>query len=329
MNKNLWAVCVAVLALNACHKEPPEAAGAAEAKSTRPAKAPEGKDKNAGEGVSLTPAQIEKTGLKTEVLKMVDYAEETAGYGTVLAHESIAQAVAELSTAQAAEKQSRAALARTQRLSGTPGALSADVEETNARQLAVDSAALNLAKQRLSGTFGQNPPWSGGEGASLLQALADGRTQLVRVTFPLGALPGAAPKTLSASRLGSGQAAKRLKLTSVWPAPADATVPGRSFFSILPAGELGEGERIIAWAPIGAPQPGVLIPGESVVISESRYWCYIEEKPGTFVKTPIDTGKPFENGYVVTQGVNAGDKVVTQGAAQLLAQESNSGGDAD
>jgi hypothetical protein len=147
------------------------------------------------------------------------------------------------------------------------------------------------------------------------------------VTFPLGTLQGEAPKTLSASRLGS--AGKRWKLTSVWLAPADATVPGRSFFSVLRAGELGEGERVIAWAPIGTPHPGVLVPAEAAVISDGKYWCYIEDKPGTFVKTEIDTGKPFENGYVVTQGVKAGDKVVTRGAAQLLAQESGSGADAD
>lgn len=98
---------------------------------------------------------------------------------------------------------------------------------------------------------------------------------------------------------------------------------------MLNTGELGEGERIIAWAPIGAPQPGVLVPAEAMVISEGKYWCYIEAKPGSFVKTQIDIGKPFETGYVVTQGVKAGDRVVTRGASQLLAQESNSGADAD
>jgi hypothetical protein len=329
MNKKMLALCIALAALSGCHKSAPEVAGTAEAKSPGAAQAGQSKDKDAGEGVNLTPAQIEKIGLETEAVKVVDYAEETAGYGTVVPHETIAQAVAELRTAQAAEKQSRSALARTQRLSGTPGAMSADLEEANARQLAVDTAALNLAKQRLSATFGQKPPWSGDESQSLLQALANGSTQLVRVTFPLGALPGDAPKNLSASRLGSGEAAKRWKLTSVWPAPADASVPGRSFFSVLRAGELGEGERIIAWAPIGTPHPGVLVPAEAAVISDGKYWCYIEDKPGTFVRTAIDSGKPFENGYVVTQGVKAGDKVVTRGAAQLLAQESGSGADAD
>ena len=328
MNMKMWLLC-GVLAAGGCHKGAHEVAATADEKSFPAAKAGESKAKDAGEDVTLTPAQFDKIGLQVEAVKTVDYAGEIAGYGTVIPHEAIAQAVAELSTAQAAEKQSRSALTRTQRLSGTPGAMSADVEDANARQLAVDTAALNLAKQRLSATFGQKPPWSGGENPTLLQTLADGSTQLVRVTFPLGALPGEAPKNLSAARLGTGPSARRWKLTTVWPAPADASVPGRSFFSVLRAGELGEGERIIAWAPIGAPQPGVLVPAEAAVISDGKYWCYIEEKPGTFVKTELDTGKPFDNGYVVTQGVKAGDKVVTRGAAQLLAQQSNSGADAD
>jgi hypothetical protein len=333
MNTKMWRLpavllCLALAALSACKKSAPEkTASTADEKSSSVAKTGESKDQEASEGVSLTAEQIEKIGLKTVAVKAVDYSEETAGYGTVIPHEAIAQAVAEIITAQAAEKQSRSSLARTQRLSGTLGAMSADVEEANARQLAVDTAALNLAKQRLSATFGQKPPWSNGENHALLQALAEGSTQLVRVTFPLGSLPGEVPKSLSASRLGSASSGKRWKLPLIWAAPADATVPGRSFFSVLRAGELGEGERIIAWAPIGASQPGVLIPADAAVISEGKYWCYIEEKPGKFSRTEMDSGKPFENGYVVMQGVKAGDKVVISGAAQLLAQESNSGAD--
>lgn len=323
------SICLALAATGGCHKRAPAAAPAgAEAKGDA-TKTGENKDKEAPQGVSLTPAQIEKIGVQTDAVKAVDYAGETAGYGTVIPHETIAQAAAELATAQATEKQSRSALARTQRLSGTPGAMSADVEDANVHQVAVDTAALNLAKQRLSASFGQKPPWGNGGNRALLQALADGSTQLVRVTFPLGSLTGEIPKSLSASRLGAAATGRRWKLTSVWAAPADASVPGRSFFGILRASELGEGERVIVWAPIGASQSGVLIPVEAAVISDSKYWCYVEERPGTFVKTEIDTRKPFENGYVVTQGVKAGDEVVIKGAAQLLAQESNSGAAAD
>ncbi|MDP9007653.1 MAG: hypothetical protein M3N91_02925 [Pseudomonadota bacterium] len=339
------AICFAMLALAACHKTPssgeaksapegksaPETKSAPDAKAAGAAKAAEGKEpqKEAGEGVSLTPEQIEKIGLQTEDVKAIDYAEETAGYGTVIPHETIAQAVAELTTAEATEKQSRSALARIQRLSGTPGAMSADVEETNARQAAVDNAALALARQRLSATFGQTPPWSHGGNQALLQALANGSTLLVRATFPLGTLPEGTPKTLRASRIGTASTGKRWKLSSVWPAPADAGVPGRSFFATLHGGDAGEGERIIVWAPIGSAQSGALIPAQAAVISENKYWCYVQTKPGMFVRAEIDTGKPFENGYFVTDGVKAGDKVVVKAAAQLLAQESNSGAEAD
>ena len=327
------AVCLAMLAMGGCHKTSSsgDAKSAPDAKAGDASKAGEDKEskKPAGEGVSLTPEQVEKIGLETEEVKTVDYAEETSGYGTVIPHEAIAQAVAELATAEATEKQSRSALARIQRLSGTPGAMSADAEETNARQAAVDSAALALAKQRLSATFGQKPPWSNGENQALLHALASGSTQLVRATFPLGTLPGDIPKTLRASRIGTAAAGKRFKMASVWPAPADASVPGRSFFAVLRAGDVGEGERIIVWAPIGSSQSGVLIPAEAAVISENKYWCYVETKPGMFVRAEIETGRPFENGYFVTDGVKAGDKVVVKAAAQLLAQESNSGAAAD
>ena len=102
--------------------------------------------------------------------------------------------------------------------------------------MAVDTAALTLTNQRLSASLGQKPPWSGGENSALLQDLAGGRTQLVRVTFPLGALAGGSAKDLRAARLGSGRP-KRWKMTAVWDAPADAAVPGRSFFAVLRAGE--------------------------------------------------------------------------------------------
>ncbi|HEX3913977.1 MAG TPA: hypothetical protein VHW71_10750 [Steroidobacteraceae bacterium] len=316
-------VCAGLL--SACHKSPAGNAPAPAQKNS--SAAPSAADADAG--VRLTPAQIEKIGLETEAAESVDYAPEAAGYGSVIPHESIAQAAAELATAQAAESQSRSALARTRRLAGTAGAMSADVGEANVRQLAVDTAALNLAQQKLTATFGANPPWSGGRNPRLLQALADGSTQLLRVTFPLGSLHGETPRTLSVSRLGASTGDKRLTMSMVWAAPADANVPGRSFFALLRAGEFGEGERVIARTPIGAAQPGVRIPAAAALISEGKYWCYVETMPGNFVRTEIDTGRPVENGYVVISGVKAGDKVVTQAAAQLLAQESNAGQDAD
>jgi hypothetical protein len=321
-------LCLALLALSGCHKNLGEedAKPGAAAQTSGTDKAPT--DKRAEGEVTLSPEQIEKIGLTVAAVMATEYAAQATGYGTVLAHDSIAQALAELISAQATEKQSRSALARARRLSGTAGAVSADIEEASARQAEVDDAALTLAKQRLSATFGLKPPWSGGGNMGLLHGLADGNPKLVRLTFPIGALDGDMPKSLLAARIGSASG-KRWKMTSVWAAPADANVPGRSFFAILNGADVGEGERILVWAPVGGTEAGVVIPQPAVVISDGKYWCYLEEKAGTYLRTEIDTHRPWEDGYFLSEGVNSGDKVVIKGAAQLLAQESNSGGDAD
>jgi hypothetical protein len=115
----------------------------------------------------------------------------------------------------------------------------------------------------------------------------------------------------------------------VWDAPADATVPGRSFFALLKDSDAGEGERLLVWAPIGETVSGVVIPAAATVLSEGKYWCYVEKKPGTYVRTEVDTAIPTSDGYFVTDGVVAGDKIVVTAAGQLLAKESNSGSESE
>ncbi len=316
----------------------PDAAATAPAGGAAPTDAkPDGDEKAAGdakggpaaEGVALTAEQIKKIGLTTQGVDKVDYTDEVAGYGSVIAHETIATAAAELATADATARQSRSALARSKRLANTPGALSTDVEETNLRQSAVDEAALTLARQRLSATFGQSPPWKDDSNDALLRQLANGTSKLVRVTFPLGELPGGTPKSLRAAHIGAAQGETGWDMTRVWPAPADASVPGRSFFAVLKGSDAGEGERLLVFAPVGGVESGMLIPAAAAVVSDGKFWCYVEKKPGTFERTEIAVDKPFHGGYFVTQGIAAGDKIVMHGAALLLAQESNSGAGAD
>jgi len=327
------AFAAACLLLCACHEQPAAGAGTApvpEAKSEDDAGAKKGADaKESGEGVALTPEQIEKMGIVTQPAHAIDYTEETAGYGVVISHDSIAQAVAELVTAQATGRLSRSALSRAKNLAGTPGAVSADVEETAAQKAAVDAAALTLTTQRLSSTLGMNPPWKNGNRDSILQELASGKVKLVRVTFPLGSLSGGTPKTLRATHIGASKPGTGWTLNAVWDAPSDASVPGRSFFALLKGSDAGEGERIQVWAPIGVAIPGAVIPAAAAVMSDGKYWCYLEKKPGTFVRTEIDTGKPTADGYFVTDGVSGGDKVVTSSVGQLLAKESASGAEPD
>ena len=169
----------------------------------------------------------------------------------------------------------------------------------------------------------------------MLQDLAGGKIKLLRTTFPLGTVHGETPKTLRAAHLdaiqsASPQAALGTQLTSIWDAPADVSVPGRSFFALLKGGDYAEGERLLVWAPGAGPaQAGVLVPAAAVVISNGKYWCYVEKTPGNFLRVAVNTDRPLAGGYVVTEGVQAGDKVVTSAAGLLLARETNSAADTD
>jgi len=313
-------LCIGALWLAGCQK-PPAAADASAHKSKAPAQ-------EASAGVVLTPEQVEKMGIRTTPAKAASYTPETAGYAVVMAHEGLAQGVADLVAALAVERQSGAALARAQHLAGTPGAVPADAMESAVRQAAVDRAALELARQRWSAIVGQNAPWKDTD-ESMLDALGSGRIKLVRATFPLGAIEGTAPASLRLERINAGRSGRSWKSTAAWDAPADANLPGRSFFALLKAGDAADGERLLAWAPVEAPEAGVAIPAAAVIISGNESWCYVERALGHFVRSEIDTNMPLGEGYFVSKGVAAGDKVVTESAGLLLAREINPGSAAD
>ncbi|MBS0364331.1 MAG: hypothetical protein JSR67_00735 [Proteobacteria bacterium] len=326
----LGLLCALLLAGAGCSRG---AAPAADAKDGPPAatagdKADAGtsdaKDKGADEeGVTLKPEEIEKAGITTQAVGAASHAPETTGYAVVTAREAIAQAVADLATAAAVERQSRAALARVQRLAGTPGAMPVEAQESAQRQAAADQAALLLAKRRVAATFGSQAPWKDNYYSPALVSLANGTTHLARVTFAIGVLDAAAPTRLRFTHLGEEQGGRSAQSLAVWSAPADPALPGRSLFAILKGGDAVDGERLVAHAPTGAPQTGVIVPFAAAVISAGQYWCYVETRPGVFARTPIDTGMPTDSGYFVKAGIAPGAKVVVTAAGLLLARETN------
>jgi len=311
----LAAACGTALSVAGCQRAPTAAE----------TPAGEAKDRGAaeGEGVSLKSEEIEKAGIKTTTLAATSHAPESTGYAVVITRETIAQAVADLTSAAAVERQSRSALTRARSLAGTPGAMPIEAQEAAERQAAVDHAAFVLAGRRLSSTYGQGSPWKENYDSPLLASLARGDTKLARVTFPLGALGSTVPTKLRLTRIGATQDSKGIDTLAVWSAPADATIPGRSFFAILKGGDASEGERLIAHAAVGAPETGVVVPYPAVVINAGKYWCYLEEKPGVFVRTEVDPGMPTDEGYFVTEGIEPGTRVVITSAGLLLARETN------
>ena len=305
--------CFLLLPVAGCRRAPTA--------SQAPPSDAKGKPASQTEGVQLEPEEIEKAGIVTSPAAAARHTPESTGFAVVMTHEAIAQALAEVSSAVAAARQSRAALARGRSLAGTPGAMPIESLQAAERQSAVDQTALLLAQRRLSATYGRNAPWRENVSSPELSALSSGESKLARVTFPLGALGSAQPAQLRFTHLGT-QAGASFASVSVWSAPADASIPGKSFFAVLKGNDAAEGERLVARAPVGAAENGVVVPFSATVVSGGKYWCYIERKPGAFVRAQIDISAPTDEGYFVTS-IAAGAKIVTASAGELLARELN------
>jgi hypothetical protein len=310
--------------LGACGKQQPAAETAKEAPEEKGAA---GEKEEAGTGeVKLTSEEIEKLGITTAAAAPVQYVAAKQGFGVVMSHDAIAQAVADVATAQAGMRLSQAALARIARLDGTPGAQSAEARESAARQATVDAAALRLAEAKSSAMFGQRPPWTGQNGSKTLTDLAEGQVKLLRVTFPLGVVSGAAPNNLRVARLDAATVGERWTARPVWDAPFDSSIPGRSFFAVLQRTDVGEGERVLVWAAgdnAERAESGILVPPTALVVIDGKYWCFIEREPGVFSRAALDIGKPMADGYFVKDSIKPGDLIVTLGQGLLLARQTN------
>ena len=303
-----WIGLVVLLLLAACGK--PDAEKPAEKEAEAP-------------GLTLKAEEIKSLGIATAPAQIASWRQQISGYGVVTALDTIAVNDAEVMTAQAAAVPSQAAAARARSLAtGEEAAVSREVLETAQSKAAADQAALMLARRKTDAAFGHNAPWHDAASRQAIMArLASGRSVLVRVTFPLGALGNAIPATLQIARLGANP--KSWTSSTIWEAPADNAFPGRGFYALLDGSDLAQNEHITATVPVGAAQAGVIVAAAALIYGDNEAWVYVQTRPETFLKTRIDIGKPLGEGYFVADGIRVGQRIVTGGAGLLLARETN------
>jgi hypothetical protein len=304
--RKLALITLSLLLLGACGK------------TDKPAQA----EKEAAEspGLTLKPEEVKSLGIAVQAAVPAQFTGRIAGYGVVTALDTVAQADSEFLTAQAAASQSSAAAARARSLStGEEAAISREQVEVADSKAAADAAALALARRKTEAAFGLNSPWHDTASRSaVMRRLASGEEVLVRVTF--SAIGGAAPKRIEISRMGADR--KSWTAHTIWDAPADAAVPGRSFYALVEGSDLAQNERVTAAIPTGTAKPGAKIPASALVYGESEAWVYVQTAANTFLRTKVDITQPLDDGYFVNT-VKPGDKVVTDGAGLLLAREIN------
>src|SRR5262249_12067662 len=205
--------------------------------------------------VSIDAPTVARLGVGFGKLEAAQYTAETRGYGQVMPFDALAQTDGELTAAELAVAASEAVLKRAQGLFNANVSVSRQTVEAAERQVASDNAALMLAQRKAIATWGQNLPLRNSmERSALLARLTVGEIALGRVTFPASAVGDGTPPAFSLERVDAGQGGRKWKASTIGPAPADPTVPGRSFYVLIEGARgLVPGERLIANLPMGRP----------------------------------------------------------------------------
>jgi hypothetical protein len=169
------------------------------------------------------------------------------------------------------------------------------------------------------------------EDSTQLHQVFNQRRMLVLVTL-ISAEKVELPRTISLEL----PARARAEATFVSPVPrVDPRIQGKSYLYVGPSEPgLAPGTNLVAHLAVGTRMAGVVVPSAAIVWSEGKAWVYQQTGQDQFMQRPIATNLPVENGYFVANGLQGGDKVVTQGAqallsAQALAQSGASVADED
>jgi cobalt-zinc-cadmium efflux system membrane fusion protein len=67
----------------------------------------------------------------------------------------------------------------------------------------------------------------------------------------------------------------------------------------------------------GGPPPGVEVPAKALYLDGDTRWVFVEEAPGRFRRQAVRVGPEHEGWIAVTDGINGGDRVVTEGSLLL------------
>lgn len=283
--------------------------------------------------VSLDAVPQQKSGIATVALKTVTRRDEQSAYAQVLemhewsdARNAYIAAQGQIEKARAAAEESRRDLARTKMLQSGSGVSVEAVQEADVRarsdQATVQpaEAAVHLLEGSIRERWGEPLASWLIAGSPEIDELVAQRTLLVQVTLPSGVRfsqppPAAMIKTSSDHSVEAKFISQAARL--------DPRLQGHVLFYLAPATERGPTPGLTTTAMLlrADTARGAIVPADAVVWSQGKPWVYVQTDTQHFVRRPVATDVPTENGWFVTTGLSPGDHLVTKGAQQLLSEE--------
>lgn len=157
------------------------------------------------------------------------------------------------------------------------------------------------------------------------QALLAHKRVLVQITLPFNTNSLTTQQPLHMMALGDNTHTEEGQFVSASP-QTDTTISGKTYFFSAKADNLRAGMKVSVSlgetnAETKSTLQGVTVPANAVVWYSGKPWVYKKTDNTKFIRVPIQTNRESASGWFNTNGLQAGDQVVTNGAQLLLSEE--------
>ena len=275
--------------------------------------------------VVLEPATQQNIALKTGQLEGKSLPREVKAYGQVMQAQPLVAQVAELASART---DLELATREWQRIKG----LYDQNQNTSLRALQEaeaamkrDQVAVDAIRLKLAGEWG-NQLAQRNDLANFAKSLTTLDSALIRVHLPAGTPLDSPP--VRAKITVPGLEGRSVSAGLVGPvAFVDPELQGQGFFFLLEPNSMSlvPGAAVTAELELDGPVlTGVLVPESAIVRQEKRAWVYVQTDDTTFKRQLVKLDHPLEDGWLVTETLKPGDRIVFDGAQVLLSEESKS-----
>jgi hypothetical protein len=260
-----------------------------------------------------------RIGLKVESLAATELPPEIKGFGNVIDPTTLATALSNLATAEAAYNATSKELERLKTLKEQGNASDRALQAAEAAALR-DQLLIQSAKDQLMLTWGKAVVEQK-DLPGFVRSLTSVDSALVRLNLPAGEDIKSNPTGARVFRL-SGRSVDA-QFLAVAPG-VDPLTQGQGYMFLIKPNQIGlrPGESVTGYIKIpGDPVKGVALPRDAVVRSEGRAWAYVQTGDTAFTRKEVPLDHPLENGWFVKEGFAPNDRVVVTGAQTLLSEE--------
>ena len=258
-------------------------------------------------------------GLKVEPIAATELLPEIKGFGNVIDPTTLAAALNNLATVEAAYNATSKELERLKTLKEQGNASDRALQAAEAAALR-DQLLIQSAKDQLMLTWGKAMVEQK-DLPGFVRSLTALDSALVRINLPAGEDIKSDPTGARIFRLSG----KSVDAQFLGVAPGvDPLIQGQGYMFLVKPNEIGlrPGESLTGYLKIpGEPVKGMGVPRNAVVRSEGRAWAYVQTGDTAFTRKEVPLDHPLESGWFVKEGFAPNDRVVVTGVQTLLSEE--------